>query len=90
MTEKNRESNVILVIFVYRVERCSRKLFGEKFFNPQRSQILYSPHSNVTACLGQKYCTKPFCKFGVLGVKIKKENCVSQNIEITYSINLAL
>lgn len=74
MREKNRESNVILVIFVYRVERCSRKLFGEKFFNPQRSQILYSLHSNMTACLGQKYCTKSlFVNFRYWVLKSKKK-----------------
>ena len=81
---------VILVIFVDEVEHCSRKLFEEKFFNLQRPQILCPPHLSMTSSLGQKYCTETLCKFGILGVKIKKENCVSQNIEITYSINLAL
>lgn len=81
---------LILVIFVDGVEHCIRKLFEEKFFNPQRPQILYPPHSSMIASLVQKYCTETLCKFGVLGVKIKKENCVSQNIEIICSINLAL
>lgn len=35
-------------------------------------------------------CTKTVYKFVLLGVKINEENCVSQNTEITYSINLAL
>lgn len=35
-------------------------------------------------------CTKTVYKFGLLTVKIKEENCVSQNTEITYSINLVL
>lgn len=81
---------LMLVIFVDGVEHCSRKLFGEKFFNPWMPQILCPPYSSVTASLGQKYYTDTLCKFGVLGVKIEKENCVSQNIEIIYSINLAV